>query len=306
MKILLFGLSEFCTDILQHLLNSKQEVCGLVFNHSNNIDIKEMKNLAKPQLIPNAEVGNMKDQKFISWVNKLQPDLMIVATFSKLVPKEVYSLARIAAINIHPSYLPEYRGGYPYFWPIVNGETHTGITIHLLTEEFDAGDIIVQEKVPLLADDTQGMVIHKQKAVVWQLLEKILDDLERSGQLPRATPQQPGEFVKAPRLKSQQFVINWHWPSQKVLDWIRALNPHAPAYTFFRDELIGIYEAGRVESSAQAEPGSIVALTDEGPVVRTGDGAIVLKIVLVGKRYLHLGKDFQQKEKVKVGDHFDR
>ena len=169
MKILLFGITDFCTNILDKLIRADYEICGLVFNNSNNIDIQEMKNLAATKSIRCFEPARVKDKKFIADIKRsCQPDVVLVFTYDQLIPEELYSIAKIAAINMHPSALPKYRGCHPYFWPIANGEAETALTYHYLSEEFDTGDIIAQQKIVIEPNDTAGTVIEKQKILSWK------------------------------------------------------------------------------------------------------------------------------------------
>src|SRR3989339_121476 len=141
MKILLFGITDFCTNILDKLIRNKYEVCGIICNQSNNIDIQEMKQIAALAKIPVFECDKVKDPAFIAKVKQVcQPNVICVFTFDQLISKELYSIAKVAAINLHPSLLPLYRGCHPYFWPIANGESETGLSYHYLSEEFDTGE----------------------------------------------------------------------------------------------------------------------------------------------------------------------
>ncbi|MFH1577396.1 MAG: methionyl-tRNA formyltransferase [Candidatus Margulisiibacteriota bacterium] len=305
MRILLFSVTEIGASVLAFLLGEKHQVCGLVFNCSNNFDIQEMKELAKPYKIPFWESNDLSDPKLIAAVkNTIKPDLILIASFDQLAPKSLYSLAGLAAINIHPSYLPDYRGFHPYFWPLANGEKQSGVSFHYLSEKFDQGDVIAQKKVVIEPGDTAGIIIDKQKKVALKILKNMLAEIERTGQKPKAVPQPAGNFVKAPKIKQRDFFIDWRWPTAKIIDRIRALNPHSPAFTFFRGELVGIYQARPAQTSTKAAAGAIIALEASGPVVKTGDGAVVLVVVLAGKRYLLSGNDFIANEKVKVAEKF--
>lgn len=305
MKVLLFAVSELGTNILKELVNIPQyEVCGLVCNRSNNFDIQEMRPIAKARQIDLYEVENIRDPDFISWVRNKEPDVIVVATFDSLLPQEILSLARIAAVNIHPSYLPQYRGCQPYFWPIANGEKESGVTLHYLSDRFDEGKIISQKKVSIESQDTAGTVLHKQKHEAWTLLRKFLEQVYRTGKAQPGKSQSPGVFVMAPKVKPEDMMIQWSWPTRKIIDLVRALNPQAPAYTFYRGETLGIYQVAEVKAKAIGAPGMILELRPDGPLVETGDGAVVIKVVMVGRRYLLTGRDFQEREKIRVGGVF--
>jgi methionyl-tRNA formyltransferase len=305
MRILLFGVTELGTYILKNILAIPHyEVCGLVFNHSNNFDIQEMKTLARRRQIDFFEATNTKDSAFHAWVADKQPDVLVIATFDYLVPKSVYTLAKIGAVNIHPSYLPYYRGYHPYFWPIANGEKETGVSIHYLTEGFDDGDIVGQEKVVISLEDTSGTVLQKQKPIAWKILEKYLATAHQTGKSPAGTPQPIGEFIIAPKVKVEDTIIKWPWVTSKIVDRVRALNPHAPAYTFFRGEVIGLYQVTPTKSKIDGAPGTVLELTERGPVVKTGDGAVILEIVMFSRSYLLTGHDFQRRENIQLKEAF--
>jgi methionyl-tRNA formyltransferase len=304
MRILLFGVSEFATELLLKLITSPYDVVGLVFNRTNNFDIQDLKALSQSRQIPYWEIDNLSDNDFIERVKQLAPDVILVATFDYRLPKAIYSLAKIAAINLHPSLLPSYRGYHPYFWPIANGEKQTGITFHLLDDYFDHGLIIAQAAVDIAPDDTAGLVIHKQKNLAWQLLAPVLAEMAATGRSPKGRSQPEGNYPKASKIRPEDLFIDWHWPGQKILDHIRALNPHSPAFTYFRDELAGVYQAVNWLDSAAGAPGEIVALTEHGPAVKTGAGTVLLKVLLAGKRYLLAGDDFVNREKILVGERF--
>ncbi len=96
------------------------------------------------------------EERFVERIRELAPDLILVAGFPHLIPEHVYSSARVAAINAHPSLLPEYRGANPNYHVIANGEKETDVTLHLLDSGFDTDDILAQSKIPILPRDTMG------------------------------------------------------------------------------------------------------------------------------------------------------
>ncbi|MFH1361050.1 MAG: methionyl-tRNA formyltransferase [bacterium] len=305
MKILLFGITDFCTNILDKLVQAKYDVCGLVVNASNNIDVQEMKTLAQAAKIRCFEPAKVKDPVFIAEIKKsCQPDVILVFTYDQLIPAQLYSLAKIAAINMHPSALPKYRGCHPYFWPIANGEKYTALTYHYLTDQFDTGDIIAQETIAIEPSDTSGIVIEKQKQLSWEMLRSILLEIAKTQKAPAATPQPTGDFIGAPRVKLPDYFVDWAWPNKKILDRIRALNPFSAAFTIYKGVHLGVYQVEVVETTAQALPGTIIELREMGPVVKTRDGALLLRIIVVGRKYLLSGDEFIKREGVKVNENF--
>jgi methionyl-tRNA formyltransferase len=305
MRILFFGVTELGTYILRNILAiSDYEVCGSVFSRANSVDILDMKSIAKRRQIDFCETSNPRDSAFVSWAEDKKPDVMVIATFPYFIPKMVYSLSKSGAMNIHPSFLPEYRGYHPYFWPIANGEKQTGVTLHHLSERLDEGDIIDQEKIEILSEDTAGTILQKQKPIAWKLVGKALATTCQTGKVPAGQPQPVGEFVMAPKIKADDMVIKWFWPTHKVVNRVRALNPHCEAYAYFRGEFVCLYQVSAYPTEKIAGPGTIVELSERGPVVQTGDGAVVLEVVKFSRNYLLTGRDFQKREIIQLGEVF--
>ncbi len=301
MKILFFGVTQFSVKGLKKLLLLKQEVVGVVVIPIHAQDIDNLKLICNDAKIPVYSFENVNDPALLDIVaTELKPDLILTFTFPNKLSPEFLGLAKYA-LNMHPAFLPHYRGNNPYFWPIANGETETGVTFHFLNEHFDEGDIVLQEKVVISLNDTCGSVISKQEDVACHLLENILELLSQGKELPRH--QQPlGDFPKAPKLALKDYFIHWDWDSKKITDRIRALNPYTGAYAQYKNSVLAIYEARATGYESADEPGVIVALSQEGPLVKSGNGAVILKILAVGKKYLLSGNDFIEYEKVNVGD----
>ncbi len=157
MKIILFavpGLGEVC---LNHLVAHDISPTFVVPPHNGHIGREAMIKASHRHNIPVIMFDHQpNEEKFVNRIRELAPDLILIAGFSKLIPEQVYSSARVAAINAHPSLLPEYRGANPYYHVIANGEKETGVTFHMLDSEFDTGDILMQSKIPILPRDTMG------------------------------------------------------------------------------------------------------------------------------------------------------
>ena len=192
MRILMFGMTQIAVKGLKRLISLNQYPVGMVVSPIYNQDIENIKLICHDNSIPVYSFENINNQEFISIVkNKLKPDLLLTYTFPQKIGQELLALSKLG-INMHPALLPNYRGSNPYFWTIANGETMTGVTFHYLTSEFDAGDIILQEKIPISPKDTCGLVIYRQEEIAATMLEKLLMLIE-TNQL-TSTPQPAGDF----------------------------------------------------------------------------------------------------------------
>ncbi len=300
MRIVFFGITQFATSGLHKLIERGTPPVGLVVAPVLAQDIENMKQLAALHDIPIFAPQDVNTPEFIGSIRALQPDVLITYTYDKKLGPELLGLTQ-HAYNMHPALLPDYRGNNPYFWTLANGETETGVTFHRLTEQFDRGDIILQSRLPIHPNDTCGLVVNHQERIAAILLAQLLQLIESGVALP-VRPQPEGTFIKAPKPTLQDHLIHWDWPSHKILDRIRAVNPFSGAFAQYKQEVLSLYQAKSIAFESPEPVGTIVMLTPEGPIVKTGDGAIVLLIVMVGKKYLLSGNDFIENEKVQVGD----
>jgi methionyl-tRNA formyltransferase len=304
MRILFFGITQLAVKALRQLIADNKKPVAVVVSSTNNNDIYNVRLICKDNNIPVYAFEDINCQEFLSIVkNELKPDLILTYTFSQKLSDELINSATWA-INMHPALLPNYRGANPYFWTIANGETKTGITFHFLNNRFDEGDIITQAEIPIFDRDTCGIIMNKQEKLGSSMLEEIFDMLENN--IIVRTPQPQGDFPKAPKVNLKETFIQWDWPVKKIINRIRALNPFNGALVQYRHQLVGIYEA--TSTSYVYDPdkdnGTIITLTPEGPMVKCSDGSLIIRICVVGKKYLLSGTDFIEHEKIKEGERF--
>lgn len=233
------------------------------------------------------------------FIKTLNPDVIVVVAFGQFLSKKLLAIPRYGCINLHASLLPKYRGAAPIHWAIINGEAETGLTTFLLTEEMDAGDILLQERVPISDEDTAGSLHDKLATLGPDLVLQTLAGLEKGTLTPR--PQDHSQATFAPKIGSTMGQIDWAQSARKIFNLIRGLNPSPGAYTFFGGQRLKIYTSRIIESDSLSEPGRVIAFGDEGPIVRCGEGALELREVQpAGKRRMS-GKDFVNGYKVKAG-----
>lgn len=222
----------------------------------------------------------------------LKPDLIVVADYGQYLPPEVLRIPRVAGINVHPSLLPRYRGAAPIPWAIVCGETETGVTVLHLAEKMDAGDIILQEKVPIHEDDTTESLRPLLAELGATLLIRAVEMLRR-GDAPRI-PQDETQATRAPRLKKEDGRVKWHLPAVDLHRRLRAFLPWPGFFTEFPHGdgfmLLHILKA-RVEP-ATGKPGVVLEVGGEGPLIACGAGALRLLQVQPASRSAMTGAEF--------------
>lgn len=245
---------------------------------------------------------SLQDEIFVNEIKSLNPDLGIVCSYCKLLPKEFLEMPKDGFINVHPSLLPKYRGGNPYSHVIINGEKETGVTLHYMDEHFDTGDIITQEKVEIFNTDTMGTVFNRLNFLSADMLLQFLIKYENNEEIHR-TPQPQGNFVKAPSIKptSEDVLINWNKPAIEIDRFIRALNPFINAGTRYRQNYLKIHTAYIENRDSGFYPGTIVS-TDGNLAVATKKGIIHITVLQAGSYFIGQASEFIKLSNCKIGE----
>ena len=175
--------------------------------------------LAWQQSIPVWEVGRLREQKTLSLLAALQPDLICVACFPYIFPPALLSLPRYGCLNLHPSLLPAYRGPTPLFWLVRQGETQAGVTLHFLSEGVDQGDIVAQTAFPLPEGISELELTRRCALEGAALLTAAIQQLER-GPLPRRPQPLGGSYFPAPTAADMRIPLTW--PAHRAFNFLRA------------------------------------------------------------------------------------
>jgi len=204
-------------------------------------------------------------------------------------------------INLHPSLLPKYRGAAPIQWAILNGEIETGVSIIYLTEELDAGDVILQEKIDILLQDDAETLTYKLSILGSKSLKKVVELLETNGKLEGIPQTLFGAPSYAPKIEPELGRINWNDNAISIFNKIRALKLWPNAY-FHRDQLKVSILTSEV-SEEEDTPGRVMRLDNEkGILVGTGKGSIWLKEVQPENRKAMMGIAFANGYRIKKED----
>jgi methionyl-tRNA formyltransferase len=215
------------------------------------------------------------------------PDLIVVAAYGRILPNTILMLPLYGCINVHASLLPKYRGAGPIQWAIANGESETGITIMQISEQMDAGDILLQKAQPIALTDTGGSLHDKLARLGAEALREAIG-LLKAGQL-IARSQNEAEVTYAPLIKKEDGRIDWNLDAATIERRVRAFNPWPSAYTTLNGKLLKIFAAHVEQLSrfSQAAPGTIVEVTPVSLSVATGNGILtLLEVQLEGKKRL--------------------
>ncbi len=308
MKIVLIGQASFGKDCLQALL--EENIVGVITipddpkGRANPLkDFALEKNI--PVFQPPGESPNrLRNPRVKEIIKALKPDLFVLAFVSDIMPYEITKMAKLGGINYHPSLLPKYRGASAMNWAIINGEEETGVTIHYIDEGVDTGDIILQEKVTILPEDTMGsLYFDKLYPLGVKLIKEAVCHI-RQGRV-KALAQDEGQASYQPMIKSDDVKIDWQKSTPSILNLIRGASPLPGAHSLFRAKKIKILDGQKAERIGKRQPGEVVDISnDQGFKLASDDGAILVKRIQVqGEKKMTAG-EFAQANHLQVGEIF--
>jgi len=239
----------------------------------------------------------LKDPTVVEQLKNENPDLFVSIAYGEYIPKEILEIPKLGTINLHPSLLPKYRGAAPVQRALMAGETETGITVAEVTQAWDAGDILAQERFPIAPEDDTGSLLDKLAdrgaAMLKGLLPKLLDNKVAR------TPQNHPEATFAPMIRDEERWIDWKRPADEIVNLIRGLSPKPGARARFKGGQLLIYRARTVSTSGT--PGTVVSLEKEGPAIAAGEGALLPLDLLPENRKRMSGKDFMNGYHLQIG-----
>ena len=246
MKIIFMGTPDFAEESLKSIYEAGHEIVGVVTNPDKPkgrgmkmipSPVKEFaieKNLKifQPEKVKNNE-------EFINELKALQPDVICVVAYGKILPKEILDIPPYGCINVHASLLPQYRGAAPVQWAVLNGDKTTGVTTMYMDVGMDTGDMILKEEVQIGEDETTGELWDRLKTIGGKLLVETLKQIEK-GTAPRE--KQGEDFTVAPMLSKNMAKIDWNKSAKEIKNLVRGLNPIMGAYTFLNDKKIKFWK----------------------------------------------------------------
>ena len=290
MRIVFMGTPQFALPSLEALIEYG-EVRGVVTQpdrpkgRGRKVQASAVKAAAERYQLPIYQPTDLHHSEFMDWLREREPEIIIVVAYGAILPSKILQLPKKGCLNAHPSLLPKYRGAAPIEWAIIKGEKKTGITIILMNEKMDEGDIILQESVGIGPNDTAGVLGERLAPLAPKLLTESLEKIRQGKAV--YMPQNDREATYAPPLKKEDGLIDWGTSGQDIHNLVRGLNSRPGAYTYLkgkRETTLKVWETELVSHPTfpvqNSQPGKILeVIKDRGMVVATGDGTILLKEV---------------------------
>lgn len=281
-KIVFMGTPDFSVSILEAIFNAGHDVALAVSQPDKpagrDLKIKPtpVKQFCQEHNIPVLQPDKIRNNiEFINELKKINPDFIVTAAYGKILPIEILDIPKIAPLNVHASLLPKYRGAAPIQWSIINGETVTGVTIMVMDEGMDTGDMLLKEEVEIEPKETYGTLYDKLRLLGGQVIVKALSDynkLERQ--------KQGDDCSLAPLIEKSLGKIDWDKDAISIHNLVRGLNPMPGAYFSINDKTYKVWETEVIDENTNLKPGEIVLQNPkEGLVIQTGNGLLSIKTI---------------------------
>lgn len=308
-KVVFMGTPEFAKCSLEGLYESGYNIVG-VFTNPDTLSGRGMKLKASPvkeyaqdKNIPVFQPLKVrKNEEVIKILNELNPDIIAVTAYGKILPKEILDFPKLGCINVHGSLLPKYRGAAPIHHAIINGESETGITTMYMDVGMDTGDMLLKEIVRINDEDNLETMSNKLMKVGADLLVKTLDKIVM-GDIVRI--KQEGDFSIAPMIEKEMTKIDFNKTAREVFNFVRGLSPYIGTYIVHIDgrkfKVLEVKEAENI----QGKIGEVVSVSKSRLLIKCKDNSIeIVKIQPQNSKVMDISA-FLNGNKIELGDMFE-
>lgn len=297
MKIAVFAYHDIGYECLKTLIEWNEEIVGVV-THEDNPDeeiwFRSVAKLARSHGLPVFTPVNPNTPDFVNRIGGMEPDLILSFYYRRLLSKELLAIPRLGGINLHGSLLPRYRGRCPVNWVLINGESGTGVTLHYMVAEADAGDIIAQRAVAIEIEETALSLFHKLTAAATQLLRETYP-LIKAGSAQRI-PQDSRQATSFGGRRPEDGRISWESSSLAIHNLIRAVtHPYPGAFTSYGGRKLYLWGStfnSRFSVENGGPPGRVESVEKgKGMVISTGRGRLlVTRVQFAGEEEMSADK----------------
>jgi methionyl-tRNA formyltransferase len=275
MRVLFIGTGEIGVPVLRSLLESEEhELIGVVTQpdkpagRAQRIEAPPIKVALSETKLPILQPARIKNEKAVAEIRTLAPDVIVVMAYGQILPRSVLEIPRVACLNLHASLLPRHRGAAPIQAAIVAGDRESGISVMSMDEGLDTGDVMLQKRIEIAADETGGSLHDRLAQIAPDALRAALIQIQ-AGTAARI-PQDSSAATYAPKLEREHGRIDWKEPAALIERKIRAFNPWPGAFTLLCDDSgherqLKVFHAS-VTDSCSADPANLVIPAKVGAV----------------------------------------
>lgn len=307
MKIIFMGTPEFAVPSLE-IINKDYEVVSVFTKidkpnaRGNKINYSPVKEYALANGLKIYQPQNFKEEEIIDEIRKIQPDLIVVVAYGKILPKEVIDIPKYGIINVHSSLLPKYRGAAPINAALINGDKKSGVSIMYVEEKLDAGAVILQEETEITEEDTFLTLHDRLKSMGALLLLKAIKLIENNKVEAKKQDEKLVSFVKP--FKKEDCRINWNKTSREIFNLVRGMNPIPTAFSSVEGKNLKIYSVIPYEKKYEnSRNGEVVEfLKGKGVVIKTADNSVIITSAKPENKKQLSGVDLINGSFLKIGE----
>ena len=278
MRVVFMGTPDIAATCLKKILADGFEVVA-VYTQPDRPKGRGMKMVFSPvkevaiaENIPVFQPESFRDEETVQQLRDLQPDVVAVVAYGRILPQKALDIVPNGFINIHASVLPQYRGSAPYQWAVLDGLEETGVSAQFMVHAVDAGDIVGVSNTPIGPNETAGQLLDRLSVLGADLLSETLGKYEKKELNP--VPQDESKVTYAPMLDKSMCPIDYTKTAQQVHNQVRGLHPWPVATTEIQGKRFKIHATKVLDEPHNAQPGTILNLTKTGLQIACGEGVI--------------------------------
>lgn len=309
MKILFMGTPDFATTCLDALIESGLDVCAVITQPDKKqgrgmkLAFSDVKKYAVDKNIPVYQPETLKDGAIKPLLDELQPDVIAVVAYGKILPQYILEYPKYGCINVHGSVLPKYRGAAPIQRAVLNGDTESGVTTMLMDKGMDTGDMLLVEKTKIDENMTTGELFDTLANIGGKLLVKTLAELEKGTLTP--VEQDHGDATHADKITNEECLVDFSSDAAAVHNKIRGLAPFPGSFCYLDGKVIKLFGSRMGNKDAKGVPGEVIcANAKTGVEICCGNGSVIVTSFKPEGKGLMSAQDMINGRKITVGSVF--
>ena len=279
-KIIFMGTPAFSVPILNGLVEEGYEVLRVVTQPDRPVGRKKVltpppvKEAALEHGIKVLQPEKISGSEEMAELMSLEADLIVTAAFGQFLPEALLEAPKLGAINVHASLLPKYRGGAPVHYSIINGDEKTGVTIMRMVKKMDAGDMLVQESLPISKTDDVGSMFDKLSLLGKEMLLTMLPSF-LEGKI-EEIPQNEAEVTYSPNISREEEQVFWEKSATLIDCQVRGMRPWPVAFTTYQETRVKLWDVTPLlEEETTEAPGTIIKINKKNFWVASGEGTVL-------------------------------
>lgn len=307
MRILFMGTPDFAVPCLE-ILDKKHEIIGVftkvdkINKRGKKIEYLPVKQYAIDKNIPIYQPNSLKDEETKNIIKELNPDLIVVVAYGKIIPKDIIDMPKFGIINVHSSLLPRFRGAAPINAALMAGDEKSGVTIMYVAEGLDTGNIILAKETPITEEDNFETLHDRLKFLGAEALDEAVTLIEKGENESIPQDNSLATFVKP--FKKEDLKIDWNKSKEEIFNFVRGISPVPCAWTMDEDKLLKVYEVKKYDKVYEnGVNGEIVdKVKGKGPVVKVMGGSLIITSAKPESKKILSGADLLNGNFIKVGN----